>query len=72
MTQAANLFRQVGGSAAGVAYMLPNLIETHITLWGHIVDLVRASGSSVLVALGPHPQLDICSKAEAVAAALPG
>lgn len=29
----------------------------------HIADLVRASGASILVALGPHPALDIWQKA---------
>lgn len=31
---AANLFSRLGGSAPAVAYMLPSLIETHVTLWG--------------------------------------
>ena len=34
VTQAANLFASLAGVRAGVAYMLPNLIETHLTLWG--------------------------------------
>src|SRR5262249_31011330 len=32
--RAANLFVELGGRRPGVAYMLPNLIETHATLWG--------------------------------------
>ena len=32
--QAANLFSSLTGTSPGVAYMLPSLIETHITLWG--------------------------------------
>jgi fatty-acyl-CoA synthase len=32
--QAANLFSSLGGVRPGVAYMLPNLIETHAVLWG--------------------------------------
>ncbi len=32
--RAANLFAGLGGVRPGVAYMLPNLIETHATLWG--------------------------------------
>jgi fatty-acyl-CoA synthase len=86
--QAANLFHALGGPRPGVAYMLPNLVETHVTLWGaetagfavpinfllqaeHVVDLVKASGAKLLVALGPHPQLDIWDKALAVQAQLP-
>lgn len=34
VTQAANLFAQLGGAGAGVAYLLPSLIETHLVLWG--------------------------------------
>lgn len=87
--RAANVFTDIAGDAPGVAYMLPNLVETHFVLWGaetvgyavpinfllrpeHIAELVQASGAKVLVALGPHPQLDIWEKAVAVAAALPG
>ncbi len=32
--RAANLFHSLGGPRPAVAYMLPNLIETHATLWG--------------------------------------
>ncbi|WP_170566374.1 AMP-binding protein [Ruegeria atlantica] len=32
--RAANLFAAIGGEAPGVAFMLPALIETHVTLWG--------------------------------------
>ncbi len=32
--RAANLFAEIGGEAPGVAYMLPALVETHVTLWG--------------------------------------
>lgn len=87
--RAANVFTDIAGDAPGVAYMLPNLVETHFVLWSaetvgyavpinfllrpeHIAELVQASGAKVLVALGPHPQLDIWEKAVAVAAALPG
>ncbi|MBO9399151.1 AMP-binding protein [Shimia sp. R9_2] len=31
---AANMFADLGGPAPGVAYMLPSLIETYVTLWG--------------------------------------
>ena len=76
----ANLFAHLGGEGAGVAYMLPTLVETHAVLWGAevagyavpinfllqpsaIQELVEASEAKVLVALGPHPQLDIWEKA---------
>ena len=93
VTQAANLFAELGGASdeapVGVAFMLPNLLETQSVLWGaassgyavpvnfllavdHIVHLVQASGARVLVALGPHPVLDIWQKAVAVAERLPG
>jgi fatty-acyl-CoA synthase len=88
ITRSANLFTSLGGSAPGVAYILPSLVETHFTLWGaeaagyavpinfllqaqNIADLVRASGASILVALGPHPQLDIWQKAIAVKTLMP-
>lgn len=79
--RAANLFFRVGGVRPGVAYMLPNFVETHAVLWGaetagyavpinymlqpaSIVELVRASGASVLVALGAGgPASDIWHKA---------
>ncbi len=32
--RAANLFSTLGGPRPGVAYMLPSLVETHVTLWG--------------------------------------
>src|SRR4051794_12793356 len=34
ITRAANLFAELGGPGAGVAFLLPSLIETHLTLWG--------------------------------------
>lgn len=88
ITRAANFFASLGGPGAGVAYILPSLVETHFTLWGaetagyavplnfllqaqNIADLVRASGAKILVALGPHPQLDIWEKAIAVGKLLP-
>ena len=78
--RAANMFSALGGPASGVAYMLPSLVETHVTLWGaetsgfavpinfllqpdSIAELLKASGAKILVALGPHPQLDIWEKA---------
>ena len=32
--RAANMFSDLGGPAPGVAFMLPSLVETHVTLWG--------------------------------------
>jgi len=85
----ANLFSSLGGAAPGVAYMLPALIETHVTLWGaetagyavpinfllqpeSIAELIKASGVKILVALGPHPQLDIWEKALKLRDQIPG
>ena len=86
---AANLFSALGGPAPGVAYMLPSLVETHVTLWAaetagyavpvnfllqpeSIVELIKASGAKILVALGPHPQLDIWEKALKLREQIPG
>ncbi len=86
---AANLFSDLGGPAPGVAYMLPSLVETHVTLWGaetsgyavpinfllqpdSVAELLRASGAEILVALGPHPQLDIWQKALQLRDKVPG
>lgn len=88
VTRTANLFTALGGPRPGVAYMLPNLIETQLTLWGaetagyavpinflmqaeHIAELIAASGARVLVALGPHPVLDIWEKAARIKQLLP-
>jgi fatty-acyl-CoA synthase len=88
VTRTANFFASIGGPGAGVAYILPSLVETHFTLWGaeaqgyavpinfllqaqNIADLVHASGAKILVALGPHPQLDIWQKAVEVGKLLP-
>lgn len=87
--RAANLFATLGGKRPGVAYMLPSLVETHVTLWGaetagyavpinfllqpeHIAGLLKASGARILVALGPHPALDIWQKALALREQVPG
>ena len=87
--RAANLFSTLGGERPGVAYMLPTLVETHVTLWGaetsgyaipinfllqpeSIAALLKASGATILVALGPHPQLDIWQKAEQLREQVPG
>lgn len=85
---AANVFSSLGGTAPGVAYMLPSLIETYATLWGaetagyavpinfllqteSIAELIKASEAKILVALGPHPQLDIWEKALEIQAKIP-
>jgi fatty-acyl-CoA synthase len=34
ITRAANLFARLAGPGAGVAYLLPSLVETHFVLWG--------------------------------------
>ena len=87
--RAANAFHTLAGPRPGVAYLLPNLVETHAVLWGaqtsgyavplnfllqpaHLADLVRAADARVLVALGPHPVLDIWEKAQAVRDLVPG
>ncbi len=87
--RAANLFASLGGVRPGVAYMLPSLVETHVTLWGaetagyavpinfllqpeHIAALLKASGAKILVALGPHPALDIWQKAQQLRDQVPG
>lgn len=86
---AANVFSSLGGPAPGVAYMLPSLVETYVTLWGaetagyavpinfllqpeSIAELIKASGAKILVALGPHPQLDIWEKALELREQIPG
>jgi len=86
---AANVFSSQGGPAPGVAYMLPSLIETYVTLWGaetagyavpinfllqteSIAELIKASAAKILVALGPHPQLDIWEKALELRDQIPG
>lgn len=87
--RAANLFANIGGPAPGVAFMLPVLVETHVTLWAaetagyavpinfllqpeSIAELLKASGAKVLVALGPHPHLDIWEKALELRDQIPG
>lgn len=87
--RAANLFVELAGPRPGVAYMLPTLVETQVTLWGaesagyavpinfllqteHIAALLKASGAKILVALGPHPVLDIWQKALQLRDEVPG
>ncbi len=55
-----------GAETAGFAVPINFLLQAE-----HVADLIQASGASVLVALGPHPQLDIWEKALQVKALLP-
>jgi len=55
-----------GAEAAGYAVPINFLLQPQ-----NIADLVRASDAKILVALGPHPQLDIWQKAVAVGELLP-
>ena len=55
-----------GAETAGFAVPVNYLLQPQ-----HIAALVHASGASILVALGPHAQLDIWPKALAVKALLP-
>ena len=87
--RAANMFSVLGDPAPGVAYMLPSLVETYVTLWGaetagyavpinfllqtdSIAELLKSSDAKILVALGPHPQLDIWEKALQLRDQVPG
>jgi len=56
-----------GAEAAGYAVPINFLLQP-----AHIAELLQASGSSILVALGPHPQLDIWQKALQLREQVPG
>lgn len=56
-----------GAETAGYALPVNFILQTN-----HVADLVRASGASILVALGPSPNSDIWEKALAVSKLLPG
>ena len=56
-----------GAEAAGYAVPINFLLQAE-----HIAALVEASGAKVLVALGPHPALDIWQKALRVRERVPG
>ena len=56
-----------GAETAGYAVPINFLLQPE-----HIAALLRASGASVLVALGPHPMLDIWQKALALRDQVPG
>ncbi|HEX7882437.1 MAG TPA: acyl-CoA synthetase [Afipia sp.] len=55
-----------GAEAQGYAVPINFLLQAQ-----NIADLVRAADAKILVALGPHPQLDIWEKAVAVGKLLP-
>jgi fatty-acyl-CoA synthase len=86
--RAANLFTSLGGECPAVAYILPNLIETHATLWGaeatglaipinpllrpeYIIEVLTATGASVLVTMGPQLAPELWQKILAVREQLP-
>ncbi len=56
-----------GAETAGYAVPINFLLQTD-----HIAELLRASGAQVLVALGPHPVLDIWQKALELQGRMPG
>jgi fatty-acyl-CoA synthase len=55
-----------GAETAGYAVPINFLLQAQ-----NIAELIRASGATILVALGPHPQLDIWQKALAVKVLMP-
>jgi fatty-acyl-CoA synthase len=55
-----------GAETAGYAVPINFLLQPQ-----NIAELIQASGATILVALGPHPQLDIWQKALAVKALMP-
>jgi len=56
-----------GAETAGYAVPINFLLQTE-----HVAALIEASGAKILVALGPHPVLDIWSKALALRERIPG
>ena len=56
-----------GAEAVGVACPMNYLLDAT-----HLADLVQASGANILVALGPHPELDIWSRVPGLRAQCPG
>jgi fatty-acyl-CoA synthase len=56
-----------GAETVGYAVPINFLLQPE-----HIAELLKASGASILVALGPHPVLDIWQKALALRDAVPG
>ena len=56
-----------GAEAVGVACPINYLLDSE-----HIAGLIRASGADILVALGPHPELDIWSRVPGLRERCPG
>ena len=56
-----------GAETAGYAVPINYLLQVE-----HIAALLEASGARILVALGPHPVLDICQKAMELRERVPG
>ncbi|MGJ7495500.1 acyl-CoA synthetase [Variovorax sp. RT4R15] len=89
VTQAANAFESLGvGRRDVVSYLLPNLPETHFTLWGaeaagivnpvnpflevdHMVGILNAARTAVIVAHGRQEQPGIWEKVEVLRGRVP-
>ncbi|HSV53016.1 MAG TPA: acyl-CoA synthetase [Burkholderiaceae bacterium] len=89
LTQAANAFHALGvGASDVVSYLLPNLPQTHYTLWGgmtagivnpvnplleseHLVQILNAAGTKVLVTLGRAHAPELWAKAAALMGHVP-
>ncbi|MBP7338622.1 acyl-CoA synthetase [Niveispirillum sp.] len=89
VTRAANLFHGLGARKDTViAFILPNLPETHFVIWGGeaagivapinpllepdaFVDLLNATGASILVTLAPFPGVDLWGKVRDVLPRVP-
>lgn len=84
ITQTANAFHRLGiGQHQVVSFLLPNLPQTHYSIWGgeaagivnainplldaeHILELIKASKSEVLVTLAPFPGTELWDKVAAM------
>ena len=82
--QTANLFHELGVNENNpVSFLLPNLPQTHFSLWGaeiagvvnpvnvllepdHIVSILNAAQTKVLITLTPFPKTDIWEKVESL------
>ena len=87
--QTANLFHHLGVDENNpVSFLLPNLPQTHFSLWGaeiagvvnpinvlleadHIVSILNAAKTRVLVTLTPFPKTDIWQKVESLVDRVP-
>src|SRR5690606_28794048 len=54
-------FTLLGAESAGVVCPINYLLGPE-----HVAELVEATGANILVALAPHPELDMASRVEAV------